>query len=151
MTTITSTNPRPSSRFRVVRKTYVLNPKLRDEHDEKAYKITRKCELCKQELKLINFPKVYGAKVNDLTENKYGKMCKKCLSKATMRNIVYEAIERSGKSDEEKVMMKSKAIECIYVKGMDILKTKKELGLPPIPGGLGKSRLTIGKPTQAKK
>jgi len=147
MTTITSTNPRQSTRMRVVRKTYVLNPKLREEHDDKAFKITRVCELCRKPSRLVDYPKVFGAKLHEMVENKYGKVCKKCLSKETMKNIVFEAINKSNRSDEDKLLMKSKAMECIYVKGLDILKTKAELGLKPVAGGLdGKVKVIIGEP-----
>jgi hypothetical protein len=48
--------------MRVVRKTYVLNPKLREEHDDKAFKITRVCELCRKPSRLVDYPKVFGVK-----------------------------------------------------------------------------------------
>jgi len=80
-TRVVSTNPRKSTRVRQVRKVFVLNPNNnRPEHDSSAYKTYRQCEFCKQSGPLVHFPKVFGSNGKE-----YGTVCKKCLSKETLK------------------------------------------------------------------
>jgi hypothetical protein len=133
-TRVVSTNPRKSTRVRQVRKVFVINPNnpnKRPEHDNSAYKTYRQCEFCKISGPLVYFPKVFGSNGKE-----YGTVCKKCLSKETAKNIVFDAINKSDKSDAEKNQMRSRAMECIYVKGLNVTETKAALGLKPVAGGL---------------
>jgi len=125
----------------VVKKTYVLNPENRVHHDPRAYVTKRKCQLCEQEKPLVDFPKVFGAKPSDELEKKYGDKCFNCFRKERLRLNIHRVIDGSKKLDDtQKAELKKKADFLVLVKGYDIFKTRRELGLmnEPIPKTVGK-------------